>query len=48
MLKVERRSPGLFFWLGRKRVSRHQANDAFERSHTDEAGDNPASVAAGE
>jgi NADH dehydrogenase FAD-containing subunit len=48
VLKVERRSPGFFFWLGRKRVSWRQANDAFDRLHTDGAGDNPASVAAGE
>jgi NADH dehydrogenase FAD-containing subunit len=48
VLKVERTSPGFFFWLGRKRVSWSQANDALDRLHADEASDNPASAAAGE
>jgi NADH:ubiquinone reductase (H+-translocating) len=30
VLKVERRFPGFFFWLGRRRVSWHQANDAID------------------
>jgi NADH dehydrogenase FAD-containing subunit len=31
VLKVERRFPGFFFWLGRRRVSWRQANDATDR-----------------
>jgi NADH:ubiquinone reductase (H+-translocating) len=31
VLKVERRFPGRFFWLGRRRVSWRQANDAVDQ-----------------
>jgi NADH dehydrogenase FAD-containing subunit len=33
-LKLERRMPGFFFWLGRRRVSWHQANEATQRART--------------
>jgi NADH dehydrogenase len=33
-LKIERRVPGFFFWLGRRRVSWHQANDAIKKVET--------------
>jgi NADH:ubiquinone reductase (H+-translocating) len=33
-LKLERRMPGSFFWLGRKRVSWQQANEAVRRVQT--------------
>jgi hypothetical protein len=31
VLKLERRMPGFFFWLGRKRVTWAQANEAVKR-----------------
>jgi NADH dehydrogenase FAD-containing subunit len=31
VLKLERKSPGFFFWLGRKRVSWRQANEAIRK-----------------
>jgi len=34
VLKVERRLPGIFFWLGRRRVSWRQANDAVDLAHS--------------
>jgi NADH dehydrogenase FAD-containing subunit len=37
-LKLERRMPGFFFWLGRRRVSWHEANEAVQRVRTVLAG----------
>jgi NADH:quinone reductase (non-electrogenic) len=37
-LKLERRMPGFFFWLGRRRVSWHEANQAVQRVRTGPAG----------
>jgi NADH dehydrogenase len=34
VLKLERRFPGSFFWLGRQRVSWQQANDAIQKVET--------------
>ena len=34
VLKLERRFPGSFFWLGRRRVSWQQANDAIQKVET--------------
>jgi len=34
VLKIERRVPGFFFWLGRRRVSWQQANDAIQKVQT--------------
>jgi NADH:ubiquinone reductase (H+-translocating) len=37
-LKLERRMPGFFFWLGRRRVSWHEANEAVQRVRSVVAG----------
>lgn len=34
VLKLERRMPGFFFWLGRRRVSWQQANEAIQQART--------------
>jgi hypothetical protein len=34
VLKVERRFPGFFFWLGRRRVSWQQADDTIEQARS--------------
>ncbi len=37
VLKLERKMPGFFFWLGRRRVSWHEANQAIQQARTAQA-----------